>query len=312
MDPAVWAARVQSISPKGFLILPLVAVVAAVLAFSLAWRNWRRARFIEDTPTARIRSAPQGRVELSGRAQALPGPPVVAPLTGRSCLWYRYRIEREHQEGRGGHRRWTTVRSGASDDLFGLDDGTGLCVVDPEGAEVVPGEKDVWYGDHEWPAAGPRPRQSRWWGRFGSGDYRYTEERLVPGPLYAIGWFRTERDGEDAPGQEVAALMRSWKQEPDRMRQRFDRDGDGEIDAAEWGVARAAAEREVLTDRAERSMRPGTHVLGRPPAGDWPFVLSARPEADLTRLFRRRAAGALAAFLAAAAVLLWLIAARTA
>ena len=56
------------------------------------FRRWRQQRLVEDTPAARIRSAAQGYVRLSGRAQAADGKPLRAPLTGRRCVWWTYRI----------------------------------------------------------------------------------------------------------------------------------------------------------------------------------------------------------------------------
>ena len=56
--------------------------------------------------------------------------------------------------------------SGASTALFLLDDGTGQCEVDPEGAQVYPQGGDVWYGHDEWPSrrqpGGQSPLQWLW------------------------------------------------------------------------------------------------------------------------------------------------------
>jgi hypothetical protein len=65
-----------------------------------AWRCFRRARALADTDTARIRSAPQGYVELKGRAGLMDGDPIIAPLSGLPCCWYRYRIERKTSDGK--------------------------------------------------------------------------------------------------------------------------------------------------------------------------------------------------------------------
>ena len=58
----------------------------------IAYATLARKRLIEDTPTSRIRSAPQGFVELAGVAGVFEGEPIIAPLTQRPCCWYRYRF----------------------------------------------------------------------------------------------------------------------------------------------------------------------------------------------------------------------------
>ncbi len=74
-----------------------------------AWAGWQfvhrlaRARLLGDVPTSRIRSAAQGFVELYGVLEEGPEGPLQAPLTGKPCLWWRYRIEVE--EGAAAARR---------------------------------------------------------------------------------------------------------------------------------------------------------------------------------------------------------------
>ena len=72
----------------------------------------RRAWRLADTPIARIRPAPQGYIELYGRARLLPGPPILAPLSSLPCAWYRYQIEERSSGG-----RWWSVESGDRDNL---------------------------------------------------------------------------------------------------------------------------------------------------------------------------------------------------
>ncbi len=77
-----------------------------------------------DTPTSRVASVPQGYIELVGRGQQPPGG---SPVSGLPCLWYRYRVERKNGD------RWEYVESGVSHDTFGLSDGSGHVLFDPEG-----------------------------------------------------------------------------------------------------------------------------------------------------------------------------------
>lgn len=301
-------ARVRGLPTEGFWFVLALLVGGTLAAFYFIWRSLHRARIVEDMPTARVRSAHQGYVELEGRGVPLGGVPIIGPLTGTQCLWYRYKIEHHETRGEGRGSHWSTVRSGVSDGLFLLDDATGRCLIDPEGAEVVPGERDVWYGREDFPRHGPPA--SRSWFRLGGGDYRYTEERLMPGGLYALGWFRSVEDAAGDLRADIVALLRAWKGDQPALLARFDRDGDGRIGTGEWDAARDAALQEAVDRRSGEPRAPIPHVLARVPSGRHPFLLSALSQRMLAARYRRRSLAALTAFLAGTAITLWYVAAR--
>jgi hypothetical protein len=271
----------------------------------VAFRWLRIARMLEDTPTSRIRSAAQGYVELAGRCRPLPGTANPAPLTQRPCVWWHYRIQRRTGSGAPGKRRtrWSTVNSGRSGQPFVLDDGTGSCIVQPAGAEVLTGETTTWYGDTPWPTTAPGRRLP-----FGEPEYRYFEERIYEHEqVYAIGQFRTH----SAAGQrdlqtETAALLGEWKQDQARLAERFDTDRDGQVSLAEWERAREEARQTVLQRHLEQPVGPALHVLGPPDAGRL-FMIAAFGEREVAKRYRRRAVAAFAAFAAAVYALGWLL-----
>lgn len=289
-----------------FSAFVLVAGAVTVWCFYLIWRNFRRARVIEDTPTARVRSAPQGYVELQGQARSQPGRPVVAPLTATACIWYRFRIEREQRGGRYGSR-WAEVESGESDTPFVLADATGDCLVDPRRAEVTPALKKTWYGRSRWPG---RTERGGLLGLLTGSRYRYTEERIDGGGLYVLGWFDSVRSTDTPAAEELSALLRNWKQDQAALLRRFDADGDGRIDAHEWQAARGQAQRQVLADRAARSAQPATHVVSAGRHAHLPFLISAQSEGLLSGRYRRQALLALCGSLLSASLLAWMLAAR--
>lgn len=292
-DPGEW-----------WLTLAATAALAAY-AFFGTFRALRRARLVEDVPTSRLRSAAQGYVELVGHAELLPGEPIVAPLSGRTCVWYRYRLEeRERLSPRGG-RDWRTVDQGVSDGLFRLVDESGDCVVDPDGAEVTPAVRDLWHGAGTRPA--PPPPASGWRWTFG-GRYRYHEELIRPGdPLHAVGFLRTVGSATGGPSaaEEARAVLAAWKRDRERMRA-FDANRDGQVDLQEWEAARRTAEAQVLRERAQRASEPGIPVLSRPEQGGHPYLLSGLPEPDLAWRYRWGAAARLALLVMAGAAL-WLL-----
>ncbi len=266
----------------------VLAAIATIGAWYLR-RGLKRARLLEDTPTSLIRSAAQGYCEINGYAELLPGATVRSPLSGAPCCWWQYEVAEKVQSGK--NSRWQIVEADASGALFALDDPTGRCVVDPDGADVIPSQSHTWYGD------GQRPLLSYEHGaRWSIGHrYRYREQLLLPeAALFAIGWFQTEADpfdGSDAQ-RELAAKLAQWKTRPSLLRERFDQDRDGRIDGPEWEAARAAAKREVEAELGERALTPGVNLMKAPRDGR-PFLLSTIAQAQLISRCRWQARAAL-------------------
>ena len=169
---------------------------------------------------ALVRSAPQGYIELQGSAELMDGDPLYAPLFGRLCTWYQFRVERRETHYDNGKRRssWATLEQGTSDDLFYLADITGSCAIDPEGATVTPTHRNIWSGRSQTPSRYDAADAS-WWapgmGRMG-GQYRYTERRIDAGhAIYAIGDFITHGGAASRAdsGAQTAVLLRQWKRD---------------------------------------------------------------------------------------------------
>lgn len=284
----------------------LVVAVAGGGWFAFRWLHV--ARMIEDTPTSRIRSAAQGYVELAGRCGALEGSDNLAPLTQRPCVWWRYRVQRRTgSTSRAGRRQsWRTVSAGRSEQPFLLDDGTGQCIVQPSGAEVLTGESTTWYGDTAWPTQVPGHRLAG--AMFGEREYRYFEERIYEHEQVCIlGGFRTHAAvGHRDTQAEVAALLAEWKQDQARLVARFDDDDDGHVSLEEWERAREEARHTVVQKRLEEPSQPALHSIGRPEGGRL-FLIAAFAEADVARRYRRRAIAAFAGFAAATYALGWLL-----
>jgi hypothetical protein len=291
-----WLDRLAH-APDFFVALTAAGMLAALW---LGVTGLRRARHVEDVPTARIRSAPQGYIELIGTAHALDGEPIIAPLSNTACCWYRYRVERRSRNS------WSLVESGSSDGIFLLRDATGDCIVDPEGAEVTTRHKRSWAGDRSHFGGVPIHARLPSLGRtadlvvniggkvfeaLGSaGEYRYTESVILDGdPLYAIGEFHSHGPADHGLSirEMTGAILREWKQQPDTLRQRFDTNGDGVIDMEEWERAREAAANEAAAEHAESLRADHLHTLRKPRDKRF-FLLSNLEEFDLLRRFRWR------------------------
>ena len=263
------------------------------------------ARMLEDTPTSRVRSAAQGYVELVGRSKALAGTTNVAPLTGRPCVWWRFRIQRRTGSSSRGDRRtkWQTVQSGRSEQPFVLDDGTGECIVQPAGAEVLTAETTTWYGDTPWPTLAPGKRSP-----FGEPEYRYYEERIYEHEqVHVLGHFRTHSGtANTSRDADVAALLAEWKQDQATLVARFDADGDGQVSLGEWERAREEARHAVTQRHLEKPVPAAVHAISRPDSRQL-FLIAAYPEKELAKRFRRRALIAFVGFGVATYALGWLL-----
>jgi hypothetical protein len=109
-------------------------VVGAVSLYAWvgALRRWRVAR---DTPSSKVRSAPQGYVELVGVAEPADHEPLRDPVTNQPCVWFRV------ETYRSGRKRGGLVKATESSRPFLLRDETGACAVHPQEAEITTGPR---------------------------------------------------------------------------------------------------------------------------------------------------------------------------
>jgi hypothetical protein len=296
-----------------YWIWALLSLGGAMAGFYFGFRSLYRARLIEDVPTARIRSAHQGYVELEGEAELMEGEPIRGPLSGTICCWWRYQIHSKDSDG-----DWTLKEQKSSDELFLLRDQTGLCIIDPEGAEVTPQESATWYGPTlfpptPWSESGATPlvkRNSN--GNSFLSNYRYTEEYLFPeSHLYAIGQFRSldDHDHQRARGEITRELLREWKQRPEVMKT-FDRNGDGTVDPREWEQARRSASAQAHREYQTEQARQIPHILTKPTERYRPFLLSPKPQEKLAGRYRLKAGLGLLGFFIAGALATFMFSAR--
>lgn len=238
------------------ICLGLVAGISAS-----AWlANLRRYRAISDTATARISSAAQGFVELSGQGKALPGERLLSPPTLLPCLWYRFKCYQRR------HDKWVLTDRGESEQEFLLDDGSGQCLLRPYDAEILCDRKDTYH----------------------QGDMKYVVETLLAGDrLHVLGQFvsrggsRTRFDKR----AELNDLLTEWKRQPDELKRRFDSDRNGSLDADEWAAAVSVARQEVANKQDQAYASPALHSLDRPGHGQ-PYLIASHEPAAFANHYR--------------------------
>lgn len=238
--------------------LGCLSLVALISVF--AWlSNLYRLRMLRDTPTSTIAAAAQGQVELAGIGAPFCDPPLLSQLKGRPCLWCRYLVEEKRKD------EWRTVDRGETSQSFVLRDRTGVCVVDPDFAEIVTRHHEQWV----------------------DGDQRYTEWVFLPGDaLRVVGAFRT-LSGSTEPFDtraELSAELAEWKKDMPRLLARFDADRDGVLSVDEWENARRAAMQVVVKRKNEYLLQPETHLISRPQDGQF-FLISNVAEDKLLQRY---------------------------
>jgi len=286
---ASFEGNIEQFDSSEFWLGLVVVAAIAVWTFVSMVRFYRYAHTIAIVPTAKIRSAAQGYVELIGNASLMDGPLIVSPLTGKVCVWYRYKIEEKVKKHNSNSSHWRTVLERTSDELFILEDDTGRCVIDPDHADVIVRDKETWYKHNVTP-----PR-------------RYTEELITEHePLYAIGLFTTLANIDNKRfSQHVAQLLREWKNDPNQLIHDFDSDGDRELSQHEWEQARLKAERHVRLEHGQRELQEQLNVLKSSPHQDQAFILSTIPEHTLIGRYYRRALASMIGFVISSGLVVW-------
>jgi hypothetical protein len=267
---------IRSGSPHALHDGVMVAGGIALLAAGFAILHEKRA--IENTPRSRVRSVAMGFVELTGCARART--PLVAPLSGMSCVFYKYQIEQEESGGRGG-TSWKTIDQAQSAEWFDLDDGTGTIAIDPDGVQAELGRdyRDITHGE------GLLARRQR-----------CTEWRVNPGEtITVVGTVRALRNLAQERQEAVHDRLVALKRDPARLRA-FDADHDGRISTEEWGNAVRVVQDETVRAAALAPAPPGPDLLlGRGATGETTFVITDQGQRAIVRTLAIKAGLALAA-----------------
>ena len=130
MFPSILLLR--SSNPAGLFIWCALGLCLGIFLFIQGFRLLQRRKLILNTPVSKIRSAPLGLVELSGLAV---GPyTMVAPVTARSCYFYRTLVWEWKQSGK--NKTWVKVAAECMHVPFFLDDNTGKVMVNPRRADL--------------------------------------------------------------------------------------------------------------------------------------------------------------------------------
>lgn len=262
---------------SGHALFDVAAALGGAALLAAGFVLLHKKRVLENVPRSRIRSVAMGFAEISGITRTRT--PVVAPLSGMSCVFFRYLVEEERATSRG-RREWRTIDQGRSADWFYLEDPTGTIVIDPDGADADLGRdfRNIERGEG-----------------FFACKKRYTEWRLNIGEAaYVVGTVRRLRNLAQERRATLHESLRALKRDPARLKS-FDTDRDGQISTEEWGNAVRVVEDQALKEEVARQPGPPEDdlVIAKGEA-EKTFVISDKGERDLVRALAWKAGLALA------------------
>lgn len=131
--------------------LPMIGALLAIVGLTMAFRNGRRRRLIDNLPTSKTSGVFIGFVELKGTAES--AEPLTSYLAGQACVHYAWTVEEhwsrtvtETSTDSKGHTTtttrhesgWTRVDDGGETIPFYLQDDCGVVLVRPNGAKIEP------------------------------------------------------------------------------------------------------------------------------------------------------------------------------
>lgn len=120
---------------------PAVLFLTGLVLLVLGFHEYGEYSLIRNTPTATVRSAPMGRVEVKGISEPLNSEQLLqSPFAREPCLAYECEVEEYESDDDGGH--WTTVYTNRETRPFFLRDDTGKLVVEAQNAEWFLGDYD--------------------------------------------------------------------------------------------------------------------------------------------------------------------------
>jgi hypothetical protein len=183
----------------------IAAVIVPLLYFNTDTKVRRRK--IRRTPRASAGALTEGTlVRVVGRARAA-SEPMLAPLTGRACVYYKVVVDHRTDVGSNyyvrGWRPFVEEERGAP---FVIDDGTGAVSVDPAGAELALDfdrrtTTGAFHGADERQQAFMAAHGEKTKGWLKTKHYRYREAVIEVGEAIAV----VGRVGRDTTGAHALA-----------------------------------------------------------------------------------------------------------
>ena len=230
----------------------LISAALLLAIFASIFNYWRLLK-ISEAAISSIGAAAQGYIELQGIASYLNNQALKTPYQGISCVYFRASAYADVVDDEG-NKSTRLLQYDESKASFRLTDGTGECIVNPAGAEILSLTKTTQHKN----------------------NHRYVEEYLPTNArLYVIGHLDTRHDynTQQAVNEDVAKLLTALKADKAKLLNSYDQNRDGQIDMQEWQQVRRDAQRQVENEHALKA-QDSSYLLAKP-AQNKLFLISA-------------------------------------
>ena len=260
-------------------MLLLLFIASSAISIYLSFRYFNLARHLQNIPTAKIRSAPQGYIELIGRAKPIVPVPYYVPESNIPCVWFECEYEEINSNNSDPEIKRTTQS-------FLIDDGTGACRIDPFAINVV-----------------TKSRKSRLTMKYLNTTSRLLSVRwiAVGEVIHAYGRFTTlYSDYQKQEKDLINSRLKALKNDRELMK-KFDTNNDGFVDGQEWDIARGVIKKEVneyiLGKQKKQKDKVSENVLQQPDDKKLPYLVSCNRELKVIRRYKLFALGFFLLFL---------------
>lgn len=196
----------MSVASGKLVLFCVLGLLGGLWIFFSAFKRLRLRHAVAGTPTSKARSAAMGKCELKGLAREI-DLPILGPLSGLPCVWYRWKVEEERTDSKG-NSGWYTVEDKNSIEPFYIEDRTGRLKINPDGAEVEAPQLLRYTPGVFFSAGRPEGPQAAGWLNFGRrrlSEWRIDQVR----PIYALGVLRLERESPDKEAEPVLSQGRA-------------------------------------------------------------------------------------------------------
>ena len=258
------------------LLLDLVVALAGGGLVYYGFATLREKRMLENIPSSKVRSVAMGLAEIKGAAKQKA--PLVSPLTGAACTYYRFLIE-EERSGSKGQKSWVTIDQGQSTQPFYVEDETGRILVDPVGAETI--LRQAY-------------REIKRDGGWTSSRRRYTEWRIIPEErIFVLGTVSKTHDIAFEKKARLTERLQQLKKDKDKMRE-IDTNQDGDVSPEEWDAAVQKAQDDLLREEVSAGSKEAEDdvVIGKG-ALEETFLIADRSEKSVERALAWKAGASL-------------------
>lgn len=245
-----------------YIILGLIVTFMGFKGFSHSFMLYRT---IQNTPTVKLDSAPQGFVEIIGQVIESPAGLQVCPASNTRCAWWHYYKDELIHQDRKGNEDWQRVVEASSYHPIYVDDGTATCHIAPIEATMyitrTSKREETKQGKH----------------------YRYYEQFIFPAEkIYLLGSLETRNLSEQPKSAEDIIL--EWQLDPPEFYNRFDQNKDCQLGCDEWQAIKSAVQLAATTSQLQTI----EHRIVKP-LGKWPFIISTESETQLIRTVKLQA-----------------------